>query len=176
MSEATKSEQKLLAVWQQHTYSEFVLRDAAGALETMTDNPYVLLVPISVGGQGRDGVRNFYANTFLPQLPNDLEVMAISQTITADANASGTIAEEAVFRFTHDHLMDWIAPGIPATSKRIEVAFASFIRFEAGKIASEHLYWDHATVLAQLGLIEANKLAVKGPEGANLLLKWADKA
>jgi len=75
------SAQQILETWQQHTYSEFVLRDANAALGTMTENPYVLMVPIAVGGQGRDGVYNFYHNYFLAQLPTDLVPTSISQVL-----------------------------------------------------------------------------------------------
>jgi carboxymethylenebutenolidase len=161
----------LLEVWQQHTYAEFVMRDATAALTTMTDDPYVLMAPIGVGGQGREGVHSFYANAFLAQMPSDLEPVPISQIIAQDY-----IVEEAVYSFTHDQVMDWILPGVPATGKRIEVALVGIIKFENGKIAHEHLYWDQATVLAQVGLIDAATPTVKGAQGARRLLAWAGLA
>jgi carboxymethylenebutenolidase len=167
---AVTSGQQLLAVWQQHTYSEFVLRDAPGALQTMTDNPYVLMVPIATGGRGREGVLDFYATKFLAQLPADLIPTSISQTIAED-----TIVEEAVYAFTHDQAMDWMIPGVPATGKRIEMAVIGVIKFENGKIASEHLYWDHASILAQLGVIDRTQVPVQGAESARTLLAWSGK-
>lgn len=165
------SGQQLLEVWQQHTYAEFVLRDATAALTTMTDNPYVLMVPIGVGGQGRDGVHHFYATAFLAQMPSDLTPVPISQIITQNY-----IIEEAVFSFTHNQVMDWILPGVAATGKRIEMALVGIIKFEDGKIANEHLYWDQATVLAQAGLIDPATPTVKGVEGARKLLAWTGLA
>ena len=47
----TSNEQDLLAVWQQHVYSEFVKNDAKEALTTMSNDPYVLLVPVVTGGR-----------------------------------------------------------------------------------------------------------------------------
>jgi carboxymethylenebutenolidase len=162
------SAQQMLEVWQQHTYSEFVMRDAKAALATMSDNPYVLMVPIAVGGQGRDGVLNYYANYFLAQLPADIAVIPISQVIGQDS-----IVEEAVYSFTHDQVMDWMIPGVPTTGKRIEVAVVGIIKFENGKVANEHLYWDHASVLAQLGIIDPSKVPVKAAESAHTLLAWS---
>jgi hypothetical protein len=40
----TSDQQIMLAAWQQHTYAEFVLKDADAALATMTEKPYVFLV------------------------------------------------------------------------------------------------------------------------------------
>jgi len=165
------SGQQLLEVWQQHTYSEFVMHDAAAALKTMSENPYVLMVPIAVGGQGREGVFHYYSTQFLAQLPADLMPIPISQIIAAD-----TIVEEAVFSFTHDQVMDWMIPSVPPTGKRVEVAVTGVVKFEKGLIASEHLYWDHASVLAQVGLIDRSKVPVQGAESARTLLAWSGKA
>jgi hypothetical protein len=82
--ETASVEQNLLEVWQQHTYSEFVLKDAKAAPATMSDNPYVLMVPIAVGGRGREGVYNYYHDHFLAQLQADLKSIAISQVIGKD--------------------------------------------------------------------------------------------
>jgi len=158
----------LLEVWQQHCYSEFVMKDAKAALTTMSDNPHVLMVPIAIGGRGRDGVYRFYHDYFLPQLPADIRPVPISRTVGKDS-----LAEEAVYQFTHDQFMDWIIPGVPPTGKRVEVGVVAIIKFENEKIASEHLYWDHASVLAQLGVIDRTKGLVAGVESARTLLEWA---
>lgn len=145
----TPAQQQLLAVWQQHTFAEFVQRDAAAALATMSDDPYVLLIPAGTGGVGRDGVYDFYANAFLPNIPQDMENIPISQTITEDK-----IIEEAIFRFTHNEQVDWMIPGVPATGKKVEMVVIGLIQFKDGKVAHEHLYWDQATVLTQLGVVD----------------------
>jgi len=160
--------QGLLEVWQQHTYSEFVMKDAKAALTTMSDNPHVLMVPIATGGRGRDGVYNYYHDYFLAQLPADIMPVPISQVVGEDV-----LVEEAVYQFTHDQVMDWMIPGVAPTGKRIEVGVVGIIKFENGKIASEHLYWDHASVLAQLGVIDPARVPVKGLESARTLLEWA---
>jgi carboxymethylenebutenolidase len=133
----TPDQQAMLAIWQQHTYAEFVLKDADAALATMTENPYVFLVASGVARVGRAAVHEFYANKFLPNIPTDLEVTCLSQTFGADR-----IVEEMVMRFTHTIGMDWLLPGVRPTGRSAEFALAGVILFEAGKIASEHLYWD----------------------------------
>jgi carboxymethylenebutenolidase len=160
--------QSLLEVWQQHTYFEFVMKDAKAALSTMTDNPHVLMVPVATGGRGRDGVYKFYHEFFLAQLPADITPVLISQAL-----GTNILAEEAVYQFTHDRPMDWLIPGVPPTGKRVEVGVVGIITFENGKIASEHLYWDHASVLAQLGVVDPATVPVKGVESARTLLDWA---
>ena len=161
-------EQDVLTTWQDYVYSEFGLRDAKRALTTMSDNPYVLMVPLATGGRGREGVYNFYHDYFLAQLPADIRPVPISRVVTKDI-----LVEEAVYQFTHDQVMDWMIPGVPHTGKRVEVGVVAIIQFEKGKIDSEHLYWDHASVLAQLGVIDPARIPVKGAESARTLLDWA---
>jgi carboxymethylenebutenolidase len=155
----------MLAVWQRHTYAEFVLKDAEAALATMTENPYVFLVASGVGRTGRAAVREFYAAKFLPKIPADLELTSLSQTFGVDR-----IVEEMVMRFTHTIEMDWLLPGVSPTGREAEFALAGVIRFEAGKVASEHLYWDQATLLTQLGVFD-HPAVTAGIASATELLK-----
>lgn len=151
-------------LWQQHVLAEFVHKDAEAALATMTDDTHVLLVPAGVGGFGKDDVRRFYTESFIPHVPPDLVPLPISQTVGTDR-----LVEEAVYRFTHSIAMDWMLPGIAPTHRPVELAMVGVIEFRDGKIASEHLYWDQASVLLQLGVIPADTPAVGGHEGARRL-------
>jgi len=154
-----------LATWQQHTYAEFVLKDADAALATMTENPYVLAIPSGTGGTGRIGVREFYADQFLPYIPPDWELTSLSQIF-----GEYRIVEEFVIRFTHTLDMDWMVPGVPATGRKVESAWVGIIQFQAGKVANERLYWDQATVLSQLGVLD-HPAAAAGVGSAVQLLK-----
>ena len=165
MNNLTADQQAMLATWQQHNYAEFVLRDADAALATMTENPYVLLIASGTGGSGRAGVREFYANQFLPNVPPDWELTSLSQVFGNDR-----IIEEFVIRFTHTINMDWMLPGLQATGRRAEFAFVGIIQFQAGKVANERLYWDQATVLSQLGILD-HPVAAAGVGSAAQLLK-----
>ena len=149
MNTRTRDQQALLAAWQQHTHAEFVLKDADAALATMTADPYLLVIPTGIGRVGRASVREFYAHHFLPQIPADLELTSLSQTIGDDR-----IVEEMMVRFTHTIAMDWMLPGIRASGRRAEFMIAGIIQFQDGKVAHEHLYWDQATVLSQLGVLD----------------------
>ena len=158
----------MLAVWQQHTHAEFVLKDADAALATMTDNPYVLCIPAGTSVAGRAEVREFYAKHFLPYIPPDFELKPVSQVFGEDR-----IVEEFVVRFTHTLAMDWMLPGVPPTGRKVEFALVGLVGFQAGKIAYEHLHWDQATVLSQLGLAN-HPVASAGVESARRLLKLSE--
>jgi carboxymethylenebutenolidase len=170
-AQASATPHPLLAVWQQHVFAEFVSKDVEAALATMTEDAHVLLVPVGTGGRGKEGVRVFYGTSFIPGIPPDLVPTPISQTIGTDC-----IVEEAVYAFTHSIPMDWMIPGVPPTNKRIEVAVVGIIKFRDGKVAHEHLYWDHASVLAQLGILDAGTFPILGAESARNLLEYADQS
>ena len=165
-SDLTPAQQAMLAVWQQHVYAEFVTKKVEDALDTMTEDTHVLLVPVLTGAFGKDKVRAFYSQSFIPQIPADLEATLVSQTIGQDR-----LVEEAVYRFTHSRAMDWMLPGIAPTGKQIEVVVVGIIHFRDGKIASEHLYWDQASVLVQLGLLDAHTPATAGGQSARKVLE-----
>jgi carboxymethylenebutenolidase len=165
MNELTPYQQTILAAWQQHTYAEFVLKDADAALATMSEDPYVFAIPSGTGGTGRAGVREFYAHQFIPKIPPDFDLTSLSQTFGHDR-----IVEEFVVRFTHTLEMDWMLPGVPATGRRAEFGFVGIIQFEADKVANERFYWDQATVLSQLGILD-HPLAAAGVGSATQLLK-----
>jgi carboxymethylenebutenolidase len=159
----------LLDVWQRHIYAEFVTKDVEAALATMTEDAHVLLIPSNTGGVGKEGVRRFYANEFIPHIPTDIQAITISQTLGPDI-----LIEEAVHTFTHNLPMEWMIPGVPATGKRIEVAVIGIIKFRDDKVLHEHLYWDQASVLVQLGLLKPDKKTpLIGVEGVRRLLEWS---
>jgi carboxymethylenebutenolidase len=152
------TEGTLSRVWDRHVGAEFGAKDADQAVATMTATAYVNLIPLMIGARGRDGVRDFYANHFLSQLPPDIEIVPVSRTIGQDQ-----VVDELIIRFTHSVRMDWLLPGIPPTGKRVEIPFVAIIQFDGDKIAHEHLYWDQASVLVQLDLLDRT-LPVRGGE------------
>jgi carboxymethylenebutenolidase len=152
----TPDQQTLLAAWQRHTYAEFVLKDADAALATMTENPYLLMIATGTACVGRAAVREYYADHFLPAIPPDLELESLSQTIGSDR-----LVEEMVVRFTHTIEMDWLLPTLRPTGQRAEFLIAAVIGFENGRVAHEHIYWDQATLLSQMGVLD-HPLAAAG--------------
>ena len=152
----TPDQQTLLAVWQQHTHAEFVLKDADATLATMTENPYLLMMATGTACVGRAAVREYYADHFLPAIPPDLELASLSQTIGSDR-----LVEEMVVRFTHTIEMDWLLPTLRPSGRRAEFIIAAVIGFEDSKVAHEHIYWDQATLLSQMGVLN-HPLAAAG--------------
>ena len=154
----------LSTVWDKHVGAEFAAKDADQAVATMTANAYVNLIPLMIGARGRDRVRDFYATHFLPQLPSDIEIVPVSRTI-----GQSQVVDELIIRFTHSICMDWLLPGIAPTGKRVQVPLVAIIRFEGDRIVREHLYWDQASLLVQLDLID-RALPVRGGEIAAQVL------
>src|SRR5215472_9993528 len=114
MNKPTPQQQTMLSIWQQHLYAEFELKDAEAALATMTENPHVLLIPSGTGGTGKEGVRDFYANLFIPNIPPDWELIPLSEIFAQDR-----IVEELVVRFTHTLNMDWLLPRLSPTGRKV---------------------------------------------------------
>ena len=98
-------------------------------------------------------------------MPADTEIVPISRTIGTER-----LVDEMIFRFTHTIEMDWMLPGVAPTGKRVECALVVIVHFRDGKLAHEHIYWDQASVLVQLGLLDASRLPVAGSETARKLL------
>ncbi len=159
------AQQTLSTRWDDHVKYEFATRNTDDTLETMVADAYVNHVPVMTGGVGHAELRAFYSQRFIPQMPPDTAMTPVSRTIGVDR-----IVDEMVFEFTHTIKMDWMLPGIEPTGKHVRVALVVIVHFRDGKLAHEHIYWDQASVLAQLGLIDAAKLPVAGVESAEKVL------
>ena len=157
----TPAQQALSDLWDEHVRSEFATKDASAALDTMVPDAYVNHVPVLTGGVGKEELREFYSKHFIPNMPADTEIIPISRTI-----GSERLVDEMIIRFTHTIEIDWWLPGIAPTGKRVECAAVSVITFRDGKLFNEHIYWDQASVLVQLGLLDPSKLPVVGVETA----------
>jgi len=160
-SNLTPEQQGMVVLWERHMAAEFQEKSIGATMATMTSDPFVNHVPVMTGGVGSREVRQFYNSYFLPGHPPDTEVVPVARTVGDDR-----IVDEVIHKFTHTIEMPWILPGIAPTGKRVEVAFVVVVQFKGGKIAGERIYWDQASVLAQIGLIDANKLPAMGIEAA----------
>jgi carboxymethylenebutenolidase len=155
----------LSQLWDEHVKNEFSTRNTEETLATMVEDAYVNHIPVLTGGVGRDQLREFYSKQFIPQMPPDTQMTPVSRTIGEDQ-----LVDEMVFKFTHTIHMDWILPGVAPTGKRVEVPLVAIVRFRDGKLAHEHIYWDQASVLVQVGLIDPANLPVTGIESARKVL------
>jgi carboxymethylenebutenolidase len=122
-------------------------------------------VPVLTGGSGKAELTEFYSTYFIPKMPPDLEIVPVSRTVGSDQ-----LVEELVLKFTHSIEMDWMLPGVPPTDRRVEAALVVVVRFRDGKVAHEHIYWDQASVLVQIGLLDPEGLPVAGAESAQKVL------
>jgi carboxymethylenebutenolidase len=130
----------------------------------MTAQPSLVHVPIGAGAFGQEALRSFYAEVFIPQMPDDIELEVVTRTVTGDR-----LIEEFVLRFTHTVQMDWFVPGLGPTGRELVVPHVGVIDFEDELIAAERIWWDQATVLEQLGLLPEG-LAVLGAQQADRVL------
>jgi carboxymethylenebutenolidase len=155
----------LVATWEEHLRSEFVSRDVDAPTDTMASDPYVNHVPTMTGGVGLDELKRFYRYHFVNANPPDIEIIPVSRTVGTDS-----IVDEMVVKFTHTCVIDFLLPGIPPTGKRVEIPTVVIAQFRDGKLASEHIYWDQASVLVQIGKVDGAGLPVAGVEVARKVL------
>jgi carboxymethylenebutenolidase len=160
-TDLTPAQQALNDLWDEHVRDEFATKDADGALDTMTPDARVNHVPVLTGGVGKEELREFYSRHFIPKMPADTQMVPISRTI-----GSERLVDEMIIRFTHTIEIDWMLPGIAPTGRRVEFATVAVIQFRDGKLFNENIYWDQASVLVQLGLLDSSKLPVVGVESA----------
>jgi carboxymethylenebutenolidase len=143
---------------------EFVDHDVDATMQTMVPECYLLQVPTLTGGAGPSQVRQFCAEHFVGRWPADTTVTQVSRTV-GDTH----VVDEQILRFTHDVSLAFMLPGVPPTGKQVQLPVV--VRtFEQGKIAHEHIYWDQASLLLQVGLLAPKMLPVIGVDQAGTLL------
>jgi carboxymethylenebutenolidase len=153
------------AIFARHMDAELA-GDLDETLATMTASPHLINAPTMVGGSGPQGVRDFYARRLIGQFfPPDAEFTTVSRTY-----GETQLVDEQVISFTHTLKMDWMLPGVEPTGRPVSVAFVVIVGVAGDKIAYEHIFWDQATVLVQLGLLDPAGLPVAGREAAAQLL------
>lgn len=161
----------LSTLWDEHTKHEFATRDTEATLATMVDDAYVNHIPVMTGSSGKAALRDFYSRDFIPSMPPDTALTPISRTIGEDQ-----LVDEMIFSFTHTQEIPWMLPGVPPTNAHVEVALVVIVRFRNGKLAHEHIYWDQASVLKQIGLLSDPTLPVYGAEAARKVLIASGKS
>jgi carboxymethylenebutenolidase len=155
----------LSALWEQHCYHEFATRDVDATMATMVPEPYVNHVPTMTGGVGYKDLHRFYSEHFVNSNPADTRLIPISRTVGADR-----VVDEMIFCFTHDREVDWMLPGVKPTGRYVEVPLVAIINFRGDKLYHEHIYWDQASVLVQIGLLDPKLVPAAGRETAKKVL------
>jgi carboxymethylenebutenolidase len=155
----------LSELWDAHCYHEFATRDVDATMATMVAEPYVNHIPTLTGGVGHDHLKRFYKYHFVNSNPPDTKLIPVSRTIGADR-----VVDEMVFCFTHTCEVDWMLPGVEPTGKYVEIPVVAIVCFRGDKLYHEHIYWDQASVLVQIGKLEPDGLPVAGAEVTQKLL------
>ena len=155
----------LSKLWEDHTYFEFGTRNVPDTMGTMVAEPYVNHVPTMTGGVGAKQLSRFYQWHFVNANPEDTKLIPISRTI-----GSTSLVDEMLFCFTHTREIDWMLPGIAPTGKYVEVPLVAIVNFRGDKLYHEHIYWDQASVLVQIGVLDPTGLPVAGIETAKKLV------
>lgn len=162
MKPLSAQRQTLIDAFQKHVDAELD-RDLETTLQTMTANPHLNNIPTTIGGMGLEGVKEFYSNLILTGkfFPPDTEMTPISRTVD-----ERQLVDEIILKFTHSTEVGWMLPNIKPTGKKVSIPLVVIVGFDKGKVTHEHIYWDQASVLVQLGLLNSDGLPVKGVETA----------
>ena len=165
MTTLSAEQQAMVALFQRHVEAELA-GDLGTTMATMTDDPHLNHVPSMAGGVGREGVHAFYRDHLVGKFfPPDMKMTDVSRTVGHDQ-----VVDEVVISFTHTTPIDWLLPGVAPTGKPVEMAVAVIVGFKDGKISHEHIYWDQAGVLVQVGLLNPAGLPVSGAESSRKVL------
>ncbi|HVN26850.1 MAG TPA: dienelactone hydrolase family protein [Candidatus Binataceae bacterium] len=154
----------LEALWEKHLEGEFVTCDADATIRTMVPNAYVNHVPTMIGGLGTAQLHRYYKYHFIPENQGST-LIPVSRTIGADR-----LVDEFVACFKHDHFNHTLLPGIAPTGKEVRLPLVAIVQFRGDKLCAEHLYWDQASLLAQVGILDKEKLPITGAEAADCVL------
>ena len=147
---AALSPPQLEQLWAEHLKGEFETKDVEATLETMVEDAYVNHMPVNTGGRGKEALRAFYRDDFIPSWPDDLQMTPVNRVV-----GEGQLVDELHITFTHSKAMPWFLPNVPPTHKKVAVDIVVVVQFRGDKLACERIYWDHATVLRQVGLLPA---------------------
>jgi carboxymethylenebutenolidase len=157
-------------IFDKHVKSEFEDKDVESTMKTMVKEPYVHHVPVMTGGVGYDNVYNFYKNDFVGKMPKDIKVTHISRTV-----GKNQVVDELILSFTHDIEIKSMLPGIQPTGKYVELPHVVVMKFRGNKIVHEHIYWDQASLLTQIGLLDPKNLPIKGIEQSEKLKELSSR-
>jgi len=143
------SPRELEQLWAKHLEGEFETKDVEATLATMVEDAYVNHMPVNTGGRGKDALRRFYRDVFIPSWPEDLQSTHVNRVV-----GDGQLVDEIHSEFTHSRPMNWFLPNVPPTHRKIVMDLVVVVQFRGDKIATERIYWDHASVLRQAGLLK----------------------
>lgn len=157
-------------IFDKHIEFEFDKQDVDGTMTTMTEDPYVHHVPTLTGGRGYNGVYSFYKNHFIGKMPKDLKITNVSRTVGKDQ-----VVDELIISFTHDTEIGYLLPRVAPTGKYVEISHVVVMKFKNNKISHEHIYWDQASVLVQIGILKPENIPITGIEQTKKLVELSQR-
>ena len=159
------TKERMIDLWEEHVSYEFSLRDPQATIDTMCEDAYVNHVPTLAGGVGHKDLLAFYSKEFIPVMPPDVQLIPVSRTVGEDQ-----LVDEIILSFTHTTPIPWMLPEVAPTNRPVRIPLVAIIRFRDDKLVHEHIYWDQASVLKQIGLLNDPALPVFGAETADKVL------
>src|SRR5262249_8020576 len=126
---------QLEQLWADHLAGEFQDKDVEATLATMVDDAYVNHMPVNTGGRGKDALRAFYRDDFIPSWPDDLAMTPLNRVV-----GEGQLVDELHLTFTHEKPMAWLLPNVPATHRKIAMDVVVVVQFRGDKLACERIY------------------------------------
>lgn len=155
---------RLGEIFDRHVKFEFEDKDVESTMKTMVKEPYVHHVPVMTGGVGYNNVYDFYKNDFVGKMPKDLKITRISRTV-----GKNEVVDELILSFTHNEEIRSMLPGIQPTGKYVELPHVVVMKFRGNKILHEHIYWDQASLLTQIGILDPKSMPITGVEQSKKL-------
>ncbi|MEU8489529.1 nuclear transport factor 2 family protein [Streptomyces sp. NPDC048641] len=143
----------MVALWEQHTAYEFVVKDADLAVSTMVEDASVMHLPTMSGGFGKNYLRGYYRDIFIPGIPQNTTAETVDRSVGGDF-----LVEETIMRMLHDQEIPFLLPGLAPTGRAVEVPLVVVVKFRDGLMESKRIHWDQAAVLTQVGLLAAEGL------------------
>ncbi|KAL4889419.1 hypothetical protein BDV59DRAFT_210344 [Aspergillus ambiguus] len=132
---------------QENRYFSSNMRDPLASY-VRNGTPSITYTPTLEGAAGREALRRFYATSFPQGKPPSMQMRLLSRTIGADR-----VVDEIYVYFKHTQDMPWILPHVPPTDKEVRIVIINIVCLRGGQLYSEHVYWDQASVLVQVGLL-----------------------
>ena len=114
---------ELEKLWEDHLAGEFLTKDVEATLATMVDDAVVDHIPVHSGGRGKEALRVFYRDIFIPSWPDVLRQTTVNRVV-----GEGQLVDEIRTTFTHDRPMEWFLPGVPPTHRRVEIDIVAVVR------------------------------------------------
>jgi len=159
------TKERMIELWEEHVADEFIVKDAQATIDTMCEDAYVNHIPTLAGGHGRKELLNFYSKEFIPVMPPDTAITPVSRTV-----GENQLVDEMIFSFTHSQPIPWMLPGVAPTYRKVRIPLVAIVHFRDDKLVHEHIYWDQASVLKQIGLLNDPALPAFGAETADKVL------